>query len=121
MLVLGTGTGASMPTAFKEHFQHVVLLGVGYRSNKEKWQWGFQVGSGPLWYMTNYVPEVFYENENRVLGYVEGNVRAGLKLFPGAYTGIYFGYASPWSFDAQRYPGNTYCGGVDFGVYVDWR
>jgi hypothetical protein len=117
---LGTGIAASLPTGMQSHFQHVALLGVAYRSNRETWQWGFQIGAGPLWYQTAYLPGVLYPFENRVVGYAEGQVRLGYKLFPGAYTGIYAGYGSPWEFNT-RFPGTIYSGGIDVGLYLDWR
>jgi hypothetical protein len=118
---LGSAFGLSLETGMSEHYQHVALVGLGYRSTYEKFHWGFQFGLGPVWYRTAYKKGSIYPFENRVLGYAEGRLQAGLRLAPHFILGIYFGYASPWTFSPVIYPGNTYVGGFNLGVFADWR
>jgi hypothetical protein len=118
---VGSGFGLSLPNGFAEHYQHVVLAGVGYRNTAALFHWGFQVALGPVWYRTAYIPTFPYAFESRVLGYAEGRLQAGLRVQPHLIVGVYFGFASPWSFSFDRYPGNNYVGGFDFGFFADWR
>ena len=113
---VGVGTQAPMTT----HYQHVVLAGFGYRSDRPLIHWGFHVASGPVWYRAGYAPGGFYQFENRVLGYIEGRVQFGVRLTGHLKLAAYFGYASPFVFTVQ-YPGNTFVGGFDTGLVIDWR
>ncbi len=117
---LGTGGGLGVPAPMVTHWQHTVLAGFGYRSDHAVLHWGFHVVSGPLWYLANYRPGSFNQFESRVVGYIEGHVQLGIRLAPHFRLAVYFGYASPFTFN-QRFPGNTYVGGVDTGVVLDWR
>lgn len=123
LVELGTGFGLSLPSniGMKELFQHVALVGVGYRNTGSLFHWGFQFGLGPTWYRASYVPHAPYLFESRVVGYAEGRAQVGLRLAPHLILGVYFGFASPWSFSTQLYPGNNYLGGFDFGFFADWR
>lgn len=120
LLALGTGFGLGVPAPMTEHFQHVLLAGLGYRNTHRRLHWGFQLGLGAVWYRAAYQPGSVWALESRVLGYAEGRGQLGLRLAPHLVLGLYAGYASPWRFDA-RYPGNTYLGGVDLGLFLDWR
>lgn len=120
VLTLGTGMGLALHPRLKEHYQHVALGGVGYRSNHASWQWGFQLQLGAVWYRAAYAPKEPYRFESRVLGYAEGRLQVGLKLANHLVLGVYGGYASPWEFNPV-FPANIYVGGLDFGLYLDWR
>ena len=117
---LGTGGGLGVPAPMVTHWQHTVLAGFGYRSDHAVVHWGFYVVSGPLWYLAKYAPGAFNQFESRVVGYIEGHVQLGIRLAPHFRLAAYFGYASPFTFN-QRYPGNTYVGGLDTGIVLDWR
>ena len=117
---LGTGGGLGVPAPMVTHWQHTVLAGFGYRSDHAVVHWGFHVVSGPLWYLAKYAPGAFNQFESRVVGYIEGHVQLGIRLAPHFRLAAYFGYASPFTFN-QRYPGNTYVGGLDTGIVLDWR
>jgi hypothetical protein len=121
VLGLGTGFGAGLPQGMVEHYQHVALGGIGYRNTAKLFHWGFQIQLGPVWYRAAFTPGSAYAFESRVLGYAEGRVQAGLHLQPHLILGLFAGFASPWAFSYQRYPGNTYVGGFDFGLFADWR
>lgn len=121
LLTLGSGVGVGVPSPMTTHAQHTVMAGVGYRSDHEVVTWGFHVVSGVVWYQANYLPGSFYQAESRVLGYIEGRVQLGVRLSPHFRLIPYFGYASPFSFNFLRFPGNSYVGGFDVGLVVDWR
>ena len=120
LFTLGTGLGLGVPSPMTEHYQHVALAGVGYRSDRPVVHWGFHVAVGPVWYRAAYLPNAFYKFESRVLGYVEGRAQLGVRLSPHLRLAAYFGYASPFVFTLQ-YPGNTFVGGLDMGLVLDWR
>jgi hypothetical protein len=120
IVTLGTGAAVSLPPGFAENFQHVALVGLGYRSNHDVWQWGFQIVAGPVWYRASFIPAARQPFESRVLPYTEGRLQLGMRILPHLIIGLYGGYASPWDFD-PRYPGNMLVGGPLAGVYADWR
>ena len=118
-LAVGSGFGVAPPSPMTAHFQHVVLGGVGYRSDRQLLHWGFRVTAGPLWYRAAFAPGSFYAFENRVVGYAEGRVQAGLRLQPHLRLAAYVGFGAPFTFQRQ-YPGNTYVGNFNVGVVLDW-
>lgn len=117
---LGSGFGVNAQPPMTAHFQHVLLAGLGFRSDHPLLHWGFHVVAGPVWYRAAYKPGSIYAFENRVLGYIEGRAQIGLRVLPHLRVALYFGYASPFVYQSQ-YPGNTFVGGVDTGLALDWR
>ena len=117
---LGSAIGVGMQSPMTAHYQHVVLAGFGYRSDRELLHWGFHIVSGPVWYRAGYLPGAFFKFESRVLGYLEGRAQLGLRITPKLKLAVYFGYASPFFFTPQ-FPGNTFVGGFDTGLVLDWR
>lgn len=120
LFTLGSGIGAGVQAPMIMHSQHVVAGGFGYRSDRPLIHWGFHVVSGICWYLADYTPGSFYKNESRVLGYIEGRLQFGFRITPHFRLAAYFGYASPFVFDV-RFPGNTFVGGIDTGLVIDWR
>jgi hypothetical protein len=118
--VLGTGLAATPQRPMSSHYQHVFLLGLGYRSDHTQLHWGFHIAPGVVWYRAAYLPGSDYRFEDRVIGYLEGRLQLGLKVAPHLRVAAYVGFASPFTFK-QELPGNTFVGGVDFGIVVDWR
>lgn len=119
LFTLGSGIGVGAPAPMTVHSQHVALAGFGYRSDRPLIHWGFHVASGVLWYLADYKPATL-RNESRVLGYIEGRVQFGFCLTEHFKLAAYFGYASPFAF-TLNFPGNTYVGGFDMGLVIDWR
>ncbi len=117
---LGSGIGLGTPSPMLSHSQHVVVGGFGYRSDHPLITWGFHVAAGGAWYFTAYKPGGFYMNESRALGYIEGRLQFGIRITPHFRVVPYFGYGSPFVFN-PRFPGNTFVGGVDTGLVIDWR
>jgi hypothetical protein len=116
-VVLGTGLALSRPTGMDAHFQHVGLLGIGYRKVGPLLNWGFQWGIGGNWYQADYP---MFPTERRLVPYTEGRVQLGVRVLKHLVLGLFVGYGSPVSFDA-RYPGQTYSGGLMLGFFADWR
>ena len=44
----------------------------------------------------------------------------GARLANNLILGGFVGYGSPWQF-LDAYPARIYLGGVQFGVFLDWR
>ncbi len=120
VFTLGSGFGLGVPSPMLTHSQHVLLAGFGYRSDRPLLHWGFHVAAGPVWYLATYAPGAINRDESRVLGYIEGKAQLGIHLSPHFRLAVYFGYASPFAFNV-RFPGNTYIGGIDTGLVIDWR
>jgi hypothetical protein len=118
---LGTGLAVVLPPGMSGFYEHVALLGFGYRNTAGWFHWGFQIGLGPVWYQASFPPGSVNLYENRVLGYAEGRLQAGVHLRRNLIIGIYVGYASPWKFSNDQFPGNGYVGGFDVGFFADWR
>lgn len=116
----GSAIGLGVVKPMTEHYQHAFLLGVGYRSDYTLFHWGFHVVTGPLWYRAAYLPNSLYGFESRVLPYIEGRLQIGLRLSGPWKLAAYFGFASPFVFN-PRFPGNTFVGGFDGGLVLDWR
>jgi hypothetical protein len=116
----GSAIGVGLIDPMKEHYQHAFLAGLGYRSDREVLHWGFHVAAGALWYRAAYRQNPLYAFESRVLGYIEGRAQLGLRITKALKLALYFGYASPFAFNV-RFPGNTYVGGIDAGLVLDWR
>lgn len=120
LFTIGSGVGLGTQRPMTSHSQHVVLAGFGYRSDRPLIHWGFHVVSGVCWYLADYVQNPLYMRESRVLGFIEGRLQFGFHLSPHFRLAAYFGYASPFQFNV-RFPGNTFVGGIDTGLVIDWR
>lgn len=119
---VGSSTALSTPLTMKELYQHVAVVGLGYRSTHALLHWGFHVAAGPIWYRASYVPAAHRSVESRVLGWTEGRVQVGVKLAQNLVVAAYVGMGAPWTVDATlRYPANAYLGGLSLGFVVDWR
>ena len=120
LVSLGSGIGVAVLPSMTSHSQHVAIAGFGYRSDRPLIHWGFHVASGVAYYRATYLPGGFYKDESRVLGYIEGRLQVGVRVSGHLKLAAYFGYASPFVFSV-RYPGNTFVGGFDLGLVIDWR
>lgn len=116
-VVLGTGLAMALPPGMTAHYQHVGLLGFGYRKVSKLINWGFHWGVGANWYRAAFTARAF---ESRVVPYTEGRAQLGVRVLPHLVLGAYFGYGSPFEFNT-RFPGLTYTGGIMFGLFADWR
>jgi hypothetical protein len=117
---VGTGTAVTFPLGIRAIYQHVAMLGFGYRSTREVFHWGFSVMTGPLWYRAAYNPGVPFRFESRVVTYSEATVQFGFKAAAHLIVGVYGGYGAPWDV-SNRFPATIYTGGPTFGLFADWR
>jgi len=120
MVELGTGLALTTPKGLKNMYQHVAMLGFGYRSTRELFHWGFSVLTGPMWYRSAYGPNTGFDFESRVVTYSEITGQVGLKLLEHFIVGIYLGYGAPWDV-STRFPSSIYLGGFRFGFFAEWR
>ncbi len=120
LLQAGTATALSLPFGIKELYQHVGLVGFGFRSTRELFHWGFTIMTGPLWYRASYLPSFPYNFESRVVTYSEATAQAGLHVAKHLVVGLYAGYAAPWDV-STRFPASAYTGGFTAGLFADWR
>jgi hypothetical protein len=109
------GSGSDAMTLF---YQHTALLGLGYQARyKGGFSWGFQVGTGPVFYGAR------IENaprENVITGWVEGRVQVGWTV--GKITcGLSGGYANLYNPARRGVQSGSFVGGVLGGLYMDWR
>ena len=120
LIQVGTSTAISLPLGLRALYQHVGMLGIGYRSTRELFHWGFSIMTGPLWYRASYTPDYPYDFESRFTTYSEVTAQAGLKLAKHLIVGVYVGYGAPWDM-SPRFPGSFYTGGFTAGLFADWR
>jgi len=119
LVELGSGFGVNRAPGMTAVYQHLGVLGFGYRNITRVIHWGFQFGIGPLWYRTFYSPIEPYQTENRVIGYAEGRLQGGYEFNKHLVLGIYFGFGSPFLVE-QKYPGTAYLGGFMPGIFLEW-
>lgn len=119
-VAIGSGVGVGVPSPMNSHSQHTAVAGLGYRSDRELLHWGFHAAAGATWYLADYKAGSLYPAESRVLGFIEGRLQLGLRITERLKLAAYFGYGSPFVFNT-RFPGNTFVGGVDTGLVLDWR
>jgi hypothetical protein len=120
LLSVGSGFGVGLPAGMEAHFQHVLMGGLGYRSTRGWWHWGFSAGAGPLWYRTGFGPGSLYGFESRVVGYSEATARLGLLAASHLVIGLQGGYAAVWA-PSPYFRGDVYAGGIAIALFADWR
>ena len=120
MIELGTGLTLVNQARIRALYQHVAMVGFGYRSTRELFHWGFSVLTGPLWYRAGYAPGVGLNFENRFVTYSEATAQAGLVVKEHLIFGIFAGYGAPWDI-TERFPAGIYTGGFRVGVFGEWR
>ncbi len=117
---VGSGVGTALPEGMAELYQHLALAGLGYRSTRTVFHWGFTFTAGTLWYRASWVRGSPLRFDNRVIGYTEATARAGVKLAEHFIIGVQAGYSAPMTIN-RNFPANVYTGGVAVGLFLDWR
>jgi len=124
---VGSASALSTPLLMRTLYQHVAVVGLGYRSTHTLFHWGFHITAGPIWYRASYALSTRCPGspaclENRVLGWTEGRAQIGIKLAPNFLVGVAVGMGTPWVIDySGRNPGNAYLGGLSLSLWADWR
>lgn len=120
MVTIGSSVPMSTSNLFSAIYQHVAIIGIGYRSTRQLFHWGFSAGVGPIWYRAGYPRGSPFNFESRVITYAEATGQVGLRLLDHLVVGIFAGYGSPWEI-TNRFPATVYLGGFTAGVFADWR
>lgn len=102
----------------------VALIGVGYRGDRGKWNWGLTVGGGPLLYRATYLQtgdeDLDLPLESKTLGWLEGRVQLGYRVTEAVATGVSLSFGSGLGPPQASYA-YDYLSGWTFGLYADWR
>jgi hypothetical protein len=95
-----------------------LLLGVGYTNRTESGlEWGFQVGSGPTWARARFTSTP--ARESAWMALLEGRARMGYRFGPVGL-GVTVGYGDPYNYKRSS-RSRPYIGGLQLGLYADWR
>lgn len=96
-----------------------LLLSVGYTNRTESGlEWGFQVGSGPTWARARFASSTA-PRESSWVGLLEGRARLGYRVGPVGL-GVMVGYGDPYNYKRSS-RSRHYLGGLQVGMYADWR
>ena len=96
-----------------------LLVSVGYTSQQHSGlQWGFQLGTGPTWYRARFTGASKAE-ESYLVGLVDGRARIGYRFGPIGL-GATVGYGDPYNYKRASLS-RPYLGGLQLGLYADWR
>ena len=94
-----------------------LVAGVGYRSRLESGlEWGFQLGTGPAWSRARFRGR---NEESALVGLLEGRLQLGYRLGPSSL-GVTVGYGDPYNYRRSSLA-RPYVGGLQLGLYGDWR
>lgn len=95
------------------------LAGVGYCNRTPSGvEWGFQVSTGPTWYNSRF-QGASKSNESYLVGLLDGRARIGYRFAPIGL-GVTVGYGDPYNYKRSSLA-RPYIGGLQLGVYADWR
>ena len=96
-----------------------LVVGVGYTNRATgNLEWGFQVGTGPAWYQARFQGGS-RSTENCLVGLLDGRVRIGYR-FRALGLGLTVGYGDPYNYRRTSLA-RPYVGGLQLGLYADWR
>jgi len=102
----------------------VALLGVGYRGDRGKWNWGLHVGGGPMLYRATYErtgdAALDLPDESKTIGWLEGRVQLGYRVTQAVAAGVSISFGSGLGAPRAAYA-YEYLNGWTFGLYADWR
>ena len=98
---------------------YALVLSIGYTNRRESgFEWGFQVGSGPAWYQARF-QGASKDQESYLVGLLDGRLRAGYRVGPIGL-GLAVGYGDPYNYKRASLS-HTFVGGLQLGLYADWR
>jgi hypothetical protein len=109
--------GASVPMTSLQLYS--LQLGVGYRSRGESGlEWGFQLGTGPAWYSARFSGGR-KDQESYFVGLLDGRAQLGYRFGPVSL-GVAVGYGDLYNYKRTSLA-RPYTGGLQLGLYADWR
>jgi len=92
---------------------------VGYTARREAgFEWGFQLGTGPAWYQAHFQGGS-KDSESYWVGLLDGRARLGYRL-GSVGLGVAVGYGDPYNYKRASLA-RPYVGGLQLGLYADWR
>jgi hypothetical protein len=96
-----------------------LMLGVGYVSRRESGlEWGFQFGTGPAWYSARFTGGS-KDRESYFIGLLGGRAQVGYRFGPISL-GVAVGYSDPYNHKRTSLA-RGHVGGLQLGLYADWR
>ena len=96
-----------------------LMVGVGYTKRAETGlEWGFQINTGPAWYQARFTGGGRAQ-ESYFVGMLDGRARIGYRFAPIGL-GVTVGYGDPYNYRRTSLA-RPYIGGLQFGLYADWR
>ncbi|MFY0566453.1 hypothetical protein ACN28E_21825 [Archangium lansingense] len=97
-----------------------LLFSVGYTSRRRTpgLEWGFQVGTGPAWLHARF-SNGSKDEESYWGGLLDGRARLGYR-FGAVSLGLAVGYSDPYNYRRSSLA-RSYIGGLQLGIYADWR
>ncbi|MFY0522003.1 hypothetical protein ACN28I_01930 [Archangium gephyra] len=96
-----------------------LILAVGYTSRRGPGlEWGFQIGTGPAWFHARFRNGAKAE-ESYWVGLLDGRARIGYR-FSSVSLGVSVGYGDPYNYRRSSLA-RPYVGGLQLGLYADWR
>lgn len=98
---------------------YALVLGVGYSNRLESGlEWGFQIGTGPAWYSARFSAGE-KSRESYLVGLLDGRAQLGYR-FGAVSLGVAVGYSDPYNY-RRTSQARGHVGGLQLGVYADWR
>ncbi len=120
MIVHAEGGVATTTTlGINSLYQYKGLLGIGYRTTRELFHFGFHLAAGAVWYRSGFKDSVQFRFENRVVGHSELRGQVGLRVTDLLIVGLAVTYGLGWQTNI-RYPASQYVGGLQVRVFADW-
>lgn len=96
-----------------------LLLSLGYSNRSPSGvEWGFQVGTGPTWFNSRFQGGA-KAKESYLVALLDGRARIGYRFAPIGL-GLTVGYGDPYNYKRSSLA-RPYIGGLQLGVYADWR
>ena len=107
------------PGTFTRLSLYSLVMSLGYTNRQESGlEWGFQVGTGPAWYEARFQGSSKAQ-ESYWVGLLDGRLRLGYHPGPVSF-GVSVGYSSPYNYKRSSLA-HAYVGGLQLGLYADWR
>lgn len=109
---------ANVPMTLLQYYS--LQFALGYTARREGgFEWGFQLGTGPAWYRARFKGGS-KDSESYWVGLLDGRVRLGYRLGGKVGVGVAVGYGDPYNYRRTSL-GHPYLGGLQLGLYADWR
>lgn len=110
--------GATVPMTQLQLYS--LQFAVGYTARREGGlEWGFQLGTGPAWFRARFEGGT-KDEESYWVGLLDGRLRLGYRVGGKVGVGVAVGYGDPYNYKRASLA-RPYVGGLQLGLYADWR